>query len=119
MAVASLVLGILSICTGLFMFNVPFLFLLPIIGIILGIVFKCKKLPVGKGMSTAGIITSSIGLAIPLALLAFVIVMLLTHGAELMQYLKEISPDQYEQLYEIYGDQFPQWFDAVVSFLIK
>ena len=119
MAVASLVLGILSICTGLFMFNVPFLFLLPIIGIILGIVFKCKKLPVGKGMSTAGIITSAIGLAIPLALLAFVIVMLLTHGAELMQYLKEISPDQYEQLYEIYGDQFPQWFDAVVSFLIK
>ncbi|MEZ3453621.1 MAG: hypothetical protein K1W17_04545 [Oscillospiraceae bacterium] len=119
MAVASLVLGILSICTGLFMFNVPFLFLLPIIGIILGIVFKCKKLPVGKGMSTAGIITSAIGLAIPLALLAFVIVMLLTHGAELMQYLKEISPDQYEQLYEIYGDQFPQWFDAAVSFLIK
>ncbi len=119
MAVASLVLGILSICTGLFMFNVPFLFLLPIIGIILGIVFKCKKLPVGKGMSTAGIITSSIGLAIPLALLAFVIVMLLTHGAELMQYLKEISPDQYEQLYEIYGDQFPQWFDAAVSFLLK
>lgn len=119
MAVASLVLGILSICTGLFMFNVPFLFLLPIIGIILGIVFKCKKLTVGKGMSTAGIITSSIGLAIPLALLAFVIVMLLTHGAELMQYLKEISPDQYEQLYEIYGDQFPQWFDAAVSFLIK
>lgn len=119
MAVASLVLGILSICTGLFMFNVPFLFLFPIIGIILGIVFKCKKLPVGKGMSTAGIITSAIGLAIPIALLVFVVVMLLTHGAELMQYLKEISPDQYEQLYEMYGDQFPEWFDAAVSFLLK
>ena len=119
MAVASLVLGILSICTGLFMFSFPFLFLMPIIGIILGIVFKCKKLPVGKGMSTAGIITSAIGLAIPIALLAFVVVMLLTNGAELMQYLKQISPDQYEQLYEIYGDQFPQWFDAAVLFLIK
>jgi len=119
MAVASLVLGILSICTGLFMFSFPFLFLFPIIGIILGIVFKCKKLPVGKGMSTAGIITSAIGLAIPIALLAFVVVMLLTNGAELMQNLKQISPDQYEQLYEMYGDQFPQWFDAAVSFLIK
>ncbi len=119
MAVASLVLGIISICTGLFMFSFPFLFLMPIIGIILGIVFKCKKLPVGKGMSTAGIITSAIGLAIPIALLAFVVGMLLTNGAELMQYLKQISPDQYEQLYEIYGDQFPQWFDAAVSFLIK
>jgi len=97
----------------------PFLFLFPIIGIILGIVFKCKKLPVGKGMSTAGIITSAIGLAIPIALLAFVVVMLLTNGAELMQNLKQISPDQYEQLYEMYGDQFPQWFDAAVSFLIK
>lgn len=119
MAVASLVLGILSICTGLFMFSFPFLFLFPIIGIILGIVFKCKKLPVGKGMSTAGIITSAIGLAIPIALLAFVVVMLLTNGAELMQNLKQISPDQYEQLYEMYGDQFPQWFDAAVSFLVK
>lgn len=119
MAVASLVLGIISICTGLFMFNFPFLFLLPIIGIILGIVFKSKKLPVGKGMSTAGIITSIIGLLIPIALLVFVIVMLVTHGAELMQYMKQISPEQYEQLYEIYGDQFPQWFSGAVSFLIK
>lgn len=119
MAAASLVLGILSICTGLFMFNLPFLFLLPIIGIILGIVFKCKKLPVGKGMSTAGIITSAIGLAIPILLLVFVIVMLVTNGAELMQMLKEMSPEQYEQLYEMYGDQFPQWFSDATSLFLK
>ncbi|MBD5146301.1 MAG: DUF4190 domain-containing protein [Ruminococcus sp.] len=117
MAVASLVLGIISICTGLFMFSFPFLFLVPIIGIILGIVFKSKKLPVGKGMSTAGIITSVIGLVIPIALLIFVIVMLVTNGAELMQYMKQVSPEQYEQLYEMYGDQFPQWFDGAVMFL--
>lgn len=119
MAVASLVLGIISICTGLFMFTFPFLFLMPIIGIILGIVFKCKRLPVGKGMSTAGIITSAIGLAIPIALLILVIVMLVTNGAELMQYLKQVSPEQYEQLYELYGDQFPQWFSDAISFLIR
>ena len=117
MAVASLVLGIISICTGLFMFSFPFLFLVPIIGIILGIVFKTKKLPVGKGMSTAGIITSVIGLVIPIALLVFVIVMLMTNGADLMQYMKQVSPEQYEQLYEMYGDQFPQWFDGAVMFL--
>ena len=117
MAVASLVLGIISICTGLFMFNAPVLFLLPIIGIILGIVFKSKKLPVGKGMSTAGIITSVIGLLIPIALLIFVIVVLMTNGAELMQYMKQMYPEQYEQLYEMYGDQFPQWFDGAVMFL--
>lgn len=119
MAVASLVLGIISICTGLFTFSYPVLFLMPIIGIILGIVFKCKRLPVGKGMSTAGIITSAIGLAIPVALLIFVIIMLVTNGAELMQYLKQVSPEQYEQLYELYGDQFPQWFSDAISFLIR
>ena len=117
MAVASLVLGIISICTGLFMFSFPFLFLVPIIGIILGIVFKTKKLPVGKGMSTAGIITSVIGLVIPLALLIFVIVMLVTNGAELMQYMKQVSPEQYEQLYEVYGEQFPEWFNGAIMFL--
>lgn len=119
MAVASRVLGILSICTGLFMFDLPFLFLMPIIGIILGIVFKCKRLPVGKGMSTAGIITSAIGLAIPVALLILVIIMLVTNGAELMQYMKQVAPEQYEQLYELYGDQFPQWFSDAVSFFIR
>ncbi|MCM1024007.1 MAG: hypothetical protein NC395_08130 [Prevotella sp.] len=119
MATASLVLGIISICVGLFMFSFPFLFLLPIIGLILGIVFKCKRLPVGKGVSTAGIITSAIGLAIPIALLVFVMVMLVTNGAELMEYLKQMSPEQYEQLYELYGDQFPQWFSGAAAFLMK
>ncbi len=119
MAVASLVLGILSILTGLFMFSYPFLFLMPIVGLILGIVFKCKKYSVGKGMSTAGIITSAVGLAIPIALLIFVMVMLVTHGAELMNYIKQYSPEQYEELYELYKDQFPQWFSGIMSFFIK
>lgn len=119
MAVASLVLGIISITMGLFMFAVPVLFLVPIIGLILGIVFKCKRLSVGKGLSTAGIITSSIGLAIPVLLLIFVMVMLVTHGAELMEYVKQVSPDQYNELYELYGDQFPEWFSDAISMFIK
>lgn len=119
MAVASLVLGILSVVTGLFMFSFPVLFLLPIIGLILGIVYKTKKLSIGKGLSTAGIITSALGLLIPLALLIFVIVMLLTNGAELMQYIKQTSPEQYEELYELYGEQFPQWFSGVLHMIFK
>lgn len=119
MAVASLVLGILSIVFGLFMFNAPVLFLMPIIGLILGIVFKSKKLPVGKGMSTAGIITSAIGLAIPILLLVIVVVMLMTNGAEVMKFLKEYSPEEYKQLYEMYGEQFPEWFEGAIMFLIK
>lgn len=97
------------------MFAFPFLFLMPIIGIILGIVFKCKRLPVGKGLSTAGIVTSVIGLILPILF----IVLILMNMSGLLHYIKTVSPDQYEQLYEMYGDQFPQWFDAAVSFLIK
>ncbi len=119
MAVASLVLGILSIVTGLFMFSFPVLFLMPIIGLILGIVYKTKKFSIGKGLSTAGIITSALGLLIPLALLIIVVIMLLTNGAELMEYIKQTSPEQYEELYELYGEQFPDWFSGIMSFIIK
>lgn len=119
MAVASLVLGIVSIVLGLFMFSFPPLFLAPIIGLILGIVFKCKRLPVGKGLSTAGIITSAIGLIIPLALLILVVVLLLTNGAELMEFLKQTSPQDYEELYELYGDQFPEWFSDAMRIFFK
>lgn len=115
MAVASLVLGIISICAGIFMFAFPVLFLVPIIGIILGVVFKCKRLPVGKGMSTAGIITSVIGLILPIL---FIVVML-ANMTNLLQYIKDMSPEQYEQLYEMYGEQFPEWFAGVVSLFAK
>ena len=113
MAVASLVLGIISICIGLFMWSFPILFLLPIIGLILGIVYKTKHLPVGKGLSTAGIVTSAVGLVIPIVFLIIMVVVLLVHGDALMEYIREISPEQYEEFYEMYGDQFPQWFESV------
>lgn len=119
MAVASLVLGIISLCSGLFMFVFPVLFLMPIIGLILGIVYKCKKLSVGKGLSTAGIITSAIGLAIPVVILVIVVVLLLSSGAEIMNYVKQVSPEEYEEFYELYGEQFPEWFGGIMSFLIK
>lgn len=117
MAAASLVLGIISIVCALFTMAFPVLFLVPIIGLILGIVFKCKHLPVGKGMSTAGIITSAIGIVIPIAVIALMVVLLLTNGAQIMEFVKEYSPEQYEELYDLYGDQFPQWFEGILRIL--
>ncbi|MDE5993746.1 MAG: DUF4190 domain-containing protein [Oscillospiraceae bacterium] len=110
MATASLVLGIISICSGLFMYVFPVLFLLPIIGMILGIVFKSKRLPVGKGISTAGIITSVIGLLLPIV---FVVIIYLNMDS-LLQILRDENPEMYQQYYEMFGEQFPEWFDGIL-----
>lgn len=117
MAVASMVLGIISIAFSLFMLAFPVLFLIPIIGIVLGIVFKSKRLQIGKGMSTAGIITSVIGLLLPILLVIIAAVLIVTNGHEVMEFLKTYSPEEYNELYEMYGDQFPQWFDSMLHFL--
>lgn len=117
MAVASLVLGIISIVMALPAMGFPALFLVPIIGLILGIVFKCKRLPVGKGISTAGIVTSAIGIIIPIAILAVMVVLLLTNGARIMEFIKEYSPEQYQEFYDLYSDQFPQWFEGILRIL--
>lgn len=109
MAVASLVLGITSIVAGIFMFVFPVLWLLPIIGIVLGIVFKCKHLPVGKGISTAGIVTSIVGIVAPIIL----IVIIILNMTSILDYLKENSPDTYEQYYDQFYDDFPEWFDGM------
>ena len=110
MATASLVLGIISICSGMFMYVFPVLFLMPIIGMILGIVFKSKRLPVGKGMSTAGIITSVIGLLLPIV---FVVIIYLNIN-ELFQYMENNYPEMYQQYYEMYSEQFPEWFEGIL-----
>lgn len=122
MATASLVLGIVSICMGLFMLAYPPLFLVPIIGLILGIVFKCKHLPVGKGMSTAGIITSVIGLILPIAFIIMIVALMLNNPElmnEVMDRLKVQSPDIYEEYYRQFSQQFPEWFDGAMKFFGK
>ena len=97
MATASLVLGIISIVMGIPMLMLPPLFILPIIGLVLGIVFKTKHLPVGKGLSTAGIITSSLGLVLPILLVILFVVLFFTSAEFRTWYLdtlKEVSPDK-------------------------
>lgn len=119
MATASLVLGIISIVMGLPALALPFLFLIPIIGLILGIVYKTKHLPVGKGLSTAGIITSSIGLVLPIVIVFIAAFWLIANGAEAMEYIRQISPELYEEYREQFGDQFPEWFTSVLYFIFK
>ena len=112
MATASLVLGIISICTGILDFVFYPLFLLPIIGIILGIVHKSKHIPAGKGLSTAGIITSVIGLILPILFIVIVIMLM----PQMLSYIREVSPEQYQEFYDLYHDDFPQWFDGIRRF---
>lgn len=114
MATASLVLGIISICTGILDFIIYPLFLLPIIGIILGVVHKSKHIPAGRGTSTAGIITSVIGLILPILLIVILIMLM----PQMLAYIKEMSPEQYQEFYDLYHDQFPQWFEGIKRFFV-
>ncbi len=128
MAVASLVIGIVSILLAAVTAFLPFLAILPIIGIILGAVHKSKHLPIGKGMSTAGIITSIAGLVLPIVFFILFIVLLFSFGndptfssmmRESIDMIKETSPEEYELLYEAYSDIFPGWFSEGFRFIFK
>ena len=119
LATASLVIGIISILSVLFMFAFPPLFILPIIGIILGAVYKSKHYPAAKGVSTAGIITSAASLV--LAVVFIVNLMYSDDGSGMrtfMQMLKDYSPEVYEEYYEQFYSDFPEWFDGI-SCVIK
>ena len=109
LATASLVIGIISLIAWPFMFVFPPLFVLPIVGLILGIVHKSKHIPEGKGTSTAGIVLSSISLALPVIAIIIIIAML----PQMLEWLKTNSPEQYQQMYEQYHDQLPYLFNCL------
>lgn len=112
MAMASLVLGIISIVGAFFsLFIIPLI--IPLIGLILGIVYKTKHYSVGRGLSTAGIITSAIGLVLPFVLL----VVMIAAMPALIEYVRQTSPEEYKQLYDMYSEQFPQWFSEAAIFI--
>ncbi|MBQ5318857.1 MAG: DUF4190 domain-containing protein [Oscillospiraceae bacterium] len=119
MAVASLVLGIISIVFSYFTAIFPFLFIVPIIGIVLGALHKSKHLPVGKGLSTAGIVTSIVGIVLTLLIYVLCVVIVLFFMNEILDFLKQTSPQDYEMLYEMYGEQFPEWFSDACRFFVK
>jgi hypothetical protein len=93
LATASLVIGIISFVMGLLVFALPIPFgILPIIGIILGCVYKSKHYPVGKGASTAGIILSAVTLV--LCIIGYVLI--LTSLPQMLETLQQTDPQLYE-----------------------
>ena len=125
MAIASLVLGIISIVFALLTAMLPILAIVPIIGIILGALHKSKHLPIGKGLSTAGIVTSIIGIVLPIIIFIACIALVAYFATEpgfmreYMDMLREISPEEYEMLYEMYGEQYPDWFVEAFRFFVR
>ena len=107
---------------GLPALALPVFFIVPIIGLILGIVYKTKHLPVGKGLSTAGIITSSLGLVLPILLVVLFVVLFFTNVEFRSMYLnqlKEYYPDMYEEFYNQFSGQFPEWFENILYYIFK
>lgn len=120
LATASLVIGILSLVllfTG-FLF-IPPLGVLPIVGIVLGGVYKSKHYPVGKGVSTAGIICSSIALALSILFIALCIFIVMNYMPQVMEILKNQSPDVYQQYYDMFHDTYPEWFNTAAALFAK
>lgn len=95
-AVASLVLGILSIVCCFFYSGI-----LGIVGIILGII-SCVKKEGGRGMAIGGIITSAIGTVI-LIIEIIVVVFAFQMGKELYEANPEALLEQLEELEEEYN----------------
>lgn len=120
MATASLVLGILSLVLTFsgFIF-IPPLGLLPIVGLILGCIYKSKHYPVGKGLSTAGIICSVVALVLSILFLVIVVYVMMNYMPQVMEILKNQSPEVYQQYYDMFHDAYPQWFDTAAALFAK
>ena len=118
LATASLVIGILSLVltfTGL-IYLIP---ILPIVGIILGCIYKGKHYPVGKGASTAGIICSVVALVLSIIFIVFIMYIVMNYMPEVMQILKSQSPDVYQQYYDMFHDTYPEWFNTAAALFAK
>lgn len=113
LATASMICGIVSVVLFIFDFVFPLFFAVPIVGLVLGIVHKTKNSPEGRGMSTAGIILSVIGLVLPIALIVVSVAML----PSMLEYMEQNYPDMYEQFYDQYSEQMPQYFSSAFAML--
>lgn len=120
LATASLVLGILSLVLTFsgFIF-IPPLGLLPIVGLILGCVYKSKHYPVGKGLSTAGIICSVIALVLSILFIVLCVYIVMNYMPQMMEFLKSYSPEVYDQYYDMFHEAYPEWFETVAALFSK
>jgi hypothetical protein len=98
LATASLTLGIISI-----IIPVPFM---PLVGLIMGIVFKKRQLPVSQGVSTAGIVLNSIALFIQLIILISIILLTIRTVNFVEEYGDTYPGYDYSDIYEDYYDEY-------------
>ncbi|MGN1416505.1 MAG: DUF4190 domain-containing protein [Oscillospiraceae bacterium] len=111
MAIGSLVCGIVGLSAGILGWVFPLLFFVPLVGLILGIVFKVKYPGYAKGISTAGIVLNSIGIALPFIFIIVAVASL----PQLMEWMQQVDPEAYEELYEEYADELPGMFSAAFA----
>ena len=111
MAVGSLVCGIVGLSAGILGWVFPLLFFVPLVGLILGIVFKVKYPGFAKGISTAGIVLNAIGIALPFIFIIVAVASL----PEIMDWMQQVDPEAYEELYEEYADELPGMFSAAFA----
>ena len=68
-----------------------------------------RTIRVLAGALTAGIVLSSISLALPIIAIILIIALL----PQMLEWLKTNSPEQYQQMYEQYHDQLPYLFNCL------
>lgn len=106
LATASLVMGILALVSGITVYP-PILF--GILGLIFGIIYKCKHNPNGNGKAVAGIVCSSIAIVFVILMVVAVFAMM----PQIIATLKETDPEMYDMYYDMFYDTYPQWFEGV------
>jgi hypothetical protein len=95
LAVVSLILGILSVLGFIFLyFGLPLI--VPVLGIIFGAVYKSKHYPVGKGISTAGIVLSILSIVLAIGLIVLIVVNL----PAILESISVTDPALYDTLME-------------------
>lgn len=117
MGVASLVLGIISLIAGWIPFVCWFVFILAVIGLILGIVDCVKKSKAnvsGKGMGIAGLILSAIAIPI-IIIMSFaslgMLVAIMEGNDVLTNYNDYYYNDYYDYDYDYDYNDYYDWYD--------
>ncbi len=135
LATASMVLGIISLVWLVVTFGVGNLItILPLIGLILGIVFAVsrKDVPEIRKAATPGIVMNSIciGLGILgwIGIIAFISsidtagledfnAMLTDTMRDELQNMYNTDREMYDNMYQVYYDMFPSWFEGIGCFI--
>lgn len=112
MGIASLVLGIISLVLGWIPFVCFFVFILAVIGLVLGIVDTIKKNKTEdkkRGISIAGLIISAISIPV-IIIMSFVSIGIVAATIEGIDY--DTNRNHYYDYDNDYDDWYEEWYDS-------